>query len=405
LDGLVFMRVIFNQLAALGPKTGIGHYTAELFRCLVEQSKPDEIHGFPHSWLRVARQVGVKLRPLLESKHKHSSSLRAALLSRLRRYGEWQMTRQLLRACRRQEYDLYHEPNFNPLPIDVPTVTTVHDLSVLLHPEWHPADRVRYFENHFPRALERSRHFIADSECTRQQMIRLLGVAPKSVTRIYIGVRPILRPLPETEVQIGLRRLGLPPRYLLCVGTIEPRKNILRLLQAYCALAEPIRSQWPLLLVGSWGWNSAAVARYLDEIGRQCGVLHLGYLPEDYLAVLYNGARALLYPSLYEGFGLPPLEMMACGGAVLASTAEAVAETAGQRACLIDPEDVDSWRQAIERVLTDDGWWQSLRTGSQEAARPFTWERCATQTLQVYRALARSAILPFQRPEPERRAA
>jgi alpha-1,3-rhamnosyl/mannosyltransferase len=184
-----------------------------------------------------------------------------------------------------------------------------------------------------------------------------------------------------------LRKLGLPPRYLLYLGTIEPRKNLLLLLRAYCSLAQSLRERWPLLLVGSWGWNTADVADFFLREARHRGVRHVGYVAEEHLAAVYGGARALVYPSLYEGFGLPPVEMMACGGAVLASTAAALVETVGGRAHLTDPADLDGWRAALARVLTDDDWLRELRRGAVDVARPYTWDRCAADTLRVYRAL------------------
>jgi alpha-1,3-rhamnosyl/mannosyltransferase len=159
------------------------------------------------------------------------------------------------------------------------------------------------------------------------------------------------------------------------------------LLRAYCALPQPVRHQCPLLLVGSWGWNSRAVAEYYHAEARHRGVRHVGYVAEQHLPALYNGARALLFPSHYEGFGLPPLEMMACGGAALASTAGAVAEVVGGAAELIHPADQAGWIQAMRRVIVDEDWWCSLRKGSLEAARPYTWERCARKTWNVYRSL------------------
>src|SRR5262249_36572360 len=155
-----------------------------------------------------------------------------------------------------------------------------------------------------------------------------------------------------------------PERYLLYLGTLEPRKNVLTLLRAYCSLPGGLRRRYPLLLVGGWGWNAADVAAYLHETARHRGVLHLGYLADKYLPAVYNGARALAFRWLYEGFGLPPVEMLACGGAVLASTAGAVVETAGAQAHCIEPHDLDGWRRALWRVLTDDDWWQGLRAGA-----------------------------------------
>jgi alpha-1,3-rhamnosyl/mannosyltransferase len=266
-------------------------------------------------------------------------------------------------------------------------VTTLHDLSVLLHPEWHPADRVKYYEEHFRRGVASCAHFLVVSDFCRREVIETLNIPPDRVTRTYNGIRQRLGPMTEEQTQPILRSLGLPARYLLYLGTIEPRKNVRLLMEAYCDLPERLRSAWPLLLVGNWGWNSTDVARYLCEEARHRGVIHVGYLRDRDLAAVYNGARALVYPSWYEGFGLPPLEMMACGGAVLASTAGALVETVGRAAHLIHPGDFDGWRHALRRVVEDADWHNGLRQGVRAVAMPFTWRRCALETLHVYRAL------------------
>ncbi|HTU93775.1 MAG TPA: glycosyltransferase family 1 protein [Gemmataceae bacterium] len=391
------MRVLVNGLAAAGPMTGIGHYTTQLLRCLRTQADGDEIHAFPSWWLRQARSLWVHLRSQLDrgGQPNGSTAKKATAQKRgwhglalraLRSSGQWLLSRSFQSACR-GGFDLYHEPNYIPLPSDLPTVATVHDLSVLLHPEWHPADRVAHFENRFRRGLKQCRHFLAISESARQEIIRTLHLRPDQVTRTYMGIRPGLMPLPEQKVQQSLRQLNLPARYLLYVGTIEPRKNLAMLLRAYRALEARIRRDYPLVLVGNWGWNSGEVARLLESKDCAAEVIHLGYVPEGSLSALYNGARALVYPSLYEGFGLPPVEMLACGGAVLASTAGALTETVGRQAHLIEPLDLDGWRRAMQRVVEDDDWRQALRRGAVEAAKPFTWEQCAADTLRVYRQL------------------
>src|SRR5262249_33193374 len=154
------------------------------------------------------------------------------------------------------------------------------DLSALLHPEWHPADRVRLYEREFRIGVQRCAHYLAVSEFTRQEVIRHLGVSPDRVTRVYNGVRSNLFPPPAAEVEAALRRLGLPGRYLLYVGTLEPRKNLLTLLRAYCALPAALRGRFPLVLVGGWGWNAAEVAAFLRDTARHQGVLHLGYVAD-----------------------------------------------------------------------------------------------------------------------------
>jgi alpha-1,3-rhamnosyl/mannosyltransferase len=386
------LRVVVNRLLAAGSKSGIGHYVAELLRCLQAQAGPDRIDSFPGGWLWRAQSLGARLRPLFEGRKPAAPaaaprpSWRARLFASLRECSQQLLQSSFRRLCARHCYDLYHEPNYVPLPTDVPTVATIPDLSVLLHPHWHPADRVKHFERRFCRGLGQCVHLLTISDFVRREILETLPVQPGQVTCTYIGIRPGLRPLPEGQVRQRLGRLGLPPRYLLYLGTLEPRKNVRLLLRVYCSLPEELRRRWPLLLVGGWGWNRAEIAADLDE-ARHRGVIHLGYLPDAHLPAVYNGARALAFPSFYEGFGLPPLEMLACGGAVLASTAGALAETLGGQAHLIDPHDADGWRDALVRVLTDDDWWQELRCGGVEWARPFTWERCADQTLDVYRQL------------------
>jgi alpha-1,3-rhamnosyl/mannosyltransferase len=401
------MRLLINGLSMAGAKTGIGHYTAELYRSLLRQAGADEIGCFPAPWVCGVRRVWAKARSWIErttpspapggaAEVSPRQSWRRRTFAGLRAVGQTVLTRHFRSVCRKGRYDLYHEPNFIPLESDLPTVTTICDLSVLLHPEWHPADRVAHFERGFRAGLSRGTHFIAISDVGRREIVGTLGIRPDRVTRTYLGIRPNLRPLPAAQVALTLHQLNLPPRYLLFVGTIEPRKNVLTLLRAYCALPGEVRDAYPLLLVGGWGWNSADVAAFLDDEARYKNVRHVGYLPEEHLGALYNGARALVFPSLYEGFGLPPLEMMACGGAVLASTADALEETVGGQAHLVAPHDLDGWREALLRVTCDDDWWQQLRFGAEDVARPFTWERCASETFAVYRSVV-SGVEPAHR--------
>ena len=230
------MRVIVNQLPALGIKTGIGHYTTELLRCLrAGWGRPDRrIPGGLGSPRQASGGPGSTLprRPAGAGRIFHSFAREAANRrlpadAPLRRGLMAQYFRLVYRLGR---YDLYHEPNFIPLACDNPTVATLHDLSVLYHPEWHPADRASYFEKNFHRGIARCIHFLAISEFGRQEVIRKLNIPPQKVTRTYMGIRSGLGPLPAAEVERVLRQLDLPPRYLLYLGTIEPRKNILLLL-------------------------------------------------------------------------------------------------------------------------------------------------------------------------------
>jgi alpha-1,3-rhamnosyl/mannosyltransferase len=386
------MRVLVNGLASAGARTGIGHYTSELVRCLRQLAGADAIRVFPPLWLAGVRSVWARCRPSKENAAPRSipaasragqapTSWKGRLMAALRSTGQAMLGNRFDAACR--GCDLYHEPNVIPRPSDLPTVTTIHDLSVLLHPEWHPAERLREYEKHFAAGIVRCAHVLTVSEFARREIIDTLGLPPDRVSRAWNGVRPHLGPLPTEQVKEGLRALKLPPRYLLFLGTLEPRKNVRMLVQVYSSLPGWLRERYPLVLIGGRGWNSADIHTAIEE-GRHKGVLHLGYVEDKHLATLYNGARCLVFPSFYEGFGLPPVEMLACGGAVLASTAGSIVEVVGHKAHLIDPHDRDGWRQALMRVATDEDWWRELRRGAEEVARPFTWERSAADTLAVY---------------------
>jgi alpha-1,3-rhamnosyl/mannosyltransferase len=388
------MRILINRYAALGPKTGVGHYTTELLRCFRRLAR-GHIDVTPGAWLFHAEQLWGRLRPYLNPGHSAASKRSDAppgppqngwkrAWKDMLHVGRDMLTQLASSASVQSRCDLYHEPNYIPLPIHLPTVVTVCDLSSLLHPEWHPRDRVAEFEQHFHRGLERCQHIITISEYVRQEIIHTLNVPPERVTRTHLGIRQGMAPLPSAQVMKTLKRLKVPANYLLYVGTLEPRKNLLTLLRAYCGLPAELRERYPLVLVGGWGWKADAIADFLDREGRARGVHHLGYVADKHLAALYNGARALVYPSLYEGFGLPPLEMMACGGAVLASTAGALVETVGRQAHMIDPADVDGWRDGMRRVMEDNEWWGMLRHRAVEVARPYTWNHCALQTWRVY---------------------
>jgi alpha-1,3-rhamnosyl/mannosyltransferase len=374
----------------------MGNYVSHLVRCLSERISNDHLLLYPGSWTRSGlgglQLLGRALRrikgslsgaggPGEETIAASSSAFgRDWVHSWGRRLQNWHY--QAFAA--HSDFDLYHEPNYIPFPCDKPTIITIADLSAFLHPHWHPAERAQHFARNFIRGLEQSAHVLTISEFSRREILKHLPVPPERVSCTSMGVRTGLKPLPPDEVLPVLQRLGLSENYLLHVGTLEPRKNLLMLLRSYTELPSWVREKSPLVLVGDWGWNSLDLAEFYHNRAKHMGVVHLGYAAEDDLPALYCGARALVFPSHYEGFGLPPLEMMACGGAVLGSTAGAVVEVVGARAHLLDPSDQDAWREAMQRVIVDDDWREELRRGVCEVARPFTWERCAEATYDVY---------------------
>lgn len=388
------MRVVMNVTSMAGNKTGIGHYTSELLKALRSTGEV-ELSEFPHpvlSQLRTALGGGPKptasvTKPVCTGAPKLKKT-RAPL-----RFA-WRFVNSVYSTTlfKRSRYDLYHEPNFVPLPGRLPTVVTVHDLSPVLYPEWHPEERVHHFERHFTPNIRKMDHILAVSEFARREIIQTLGIPEDKVTRTYNGVREHLKPLSQAETAATLSQLGLPPNYLLHVGTIEPRKNLEMLLKTYCSLPADLREKCPLVLVGSWGWRMEKLAEYYESEARHKHVIRPGYLPDHALAAVYNGAKALLFPTLYEGFGMPAAEMLACGGAVISSKAGAVAEVLGSCGHSIDSQDTAGWRSAIIRIIQDDDWQKELRRGATQQAAQFTWEACARDTIGAYRKTIRDDV-------------
>lgn len=295
-------------------------------------------------------------------------------------------------------YDVYHEPNHIPIRCGLPTVTTIHDLSVLLHPEWHPPDRVKWYEREFAAGVRQTRRFIAASEFTKRQMVEHAGIAAERIHVTYQAPRAMFRPRPANKEVSGPAAAlmgdggpllpGLPRDggFFLYVGTLEPRKNVAGLLDAYAGLPAALRRRFPLVLAGAWGWKQAALRERLAERSLAEDVLLPGYLADEALARLYAGCTALVWPTLYEGFGLPPLEAMACGAAVIVSDVTSLPEVVGEAGVLLDPRDAAAWTAAMRRMAEDDAFRASRRAAGLAQAGRFTWEAFVRGTVGAYRA-------------------
>jgi alpha-1,3-rhamnosyl/mannosyltransferase len=379
------MRVLFNGASAIRPKAGVGHTTANLHRALAAAFPRDRFWLYPGDRVRAAacRLFRPAARPagtLSPPKPARGSPLKwVALRSARAAYAA-----HFHAAARLGRFDLYHEPNLVPFRVPLPTVVTVHDLSVILFPQWHPGERVRRYEQAFARGVSAAAHILVDSHAVRSEALRVLGLAPERVTTVRCGIGPTFRLQSPAEIVAVRGRLGLPPRYLLYVGTVEPRKNLGTLLRAFCDLPGGLRERCPLVLGGSWGWKSEPERELFENEARHRGVRYLGYVADEDLPGLYAGAEALFYPSFYEGFGLPPVEMMACGGAAVVSTADSVREVVGTAAPLLDPNDLPAWREAMRRAITDRDSLAPFRAAGPAHAARFSWDAAARQTRGVY---------------------
>lgn len=296
-------------------------------------------------------------------------------------------------GARRRNIDLYHAPSFIPLAFPGPTVITVHDLSHLRYPETHPASRVAMLARRLPAALREASFVLVDSEFVRGELLAEYSLPPEKVVTTHLGVSPRFRPMAKEEARPVLERLELEyGRYILSVGTLEPRKNVAATLEAYSMLPAATRAAYPLVLAGVAGWRMEKLAGRIAAMARSGALRALGYVPEADLPALYAGAAVLAYPSLYEGFGLPVLEAMASGVPVVTSNRSSLPEVAGDAAQIMEPEDCAALRGALMAMLDPSADRQRRVARGIAWAKTFTWERCAEQTIAVYRRAVAESV-------------
>lgn len=352
---------------ALEPNPGgIGRYTWELAKGLEKHSAVSPLHFFGRG--RLIDDPGDLL-------HGRAPA----------RQGAWQSywDRRAVRSS------LVHGPNYF-LPAFVGRgIVTVHDLSVFKYPETHPADRVLAFEREFTNSLARACHVITDTETVRGELIDMFAVPPAQVTSVNLGVDASFKPQPAQAVSAAVQRWELRPgRFGLCVSTLEPRKRISELLAAWRSLPRDLRDEYPLVLCGGAGWRNEQLRQQVDVGVREGWLRYLGYVEEAVLPQLYAAAALFVYPSTYEGFGLPPLEAMASGVPVMVAKRSCLPEVCGDAARYFDPDDVGGLAAAIECNLADDEWRGGAVERGVARAGEFNWRDCVERTVGIYAHVA-----------------
>lgn len=372
------MRIALNARILQAPRTGIGQYLAELIAALRAdpQVELELFHGW--GWSREMPQAalpGYSRWAALAKQVPGAYRIRRALDQR--RFGA---------GAHRRGAELYHEPSLWPLDFAGPMVMTLHDLTHLHYPHTQPRDRLAEIERRIGPALERARCILTDSQFVADEISRHYGVAAARLQVAPLGYAERFHPRSADELRGSLAALDLQPgAYLLCVGTLEPRKNLSQALRAYALLPAATRARFPLVIVGMAGWRGEDFAADLQRGLASGQVRLLGYLNDRALAELLAGARLLLFPSLYEGFGLPVLEAMASGVPVVLAPRAALPEVAGEAGVYSEPGDDRSWCEAILRLIEDPAEWQARRACGLQRAQRFSWKRCATQTIAAYR--------------------
>jgi glycosyltransferase involved in cell wall biosynthesis len=363
---------------AVAARTGTEHYTYELIAALAQQDRQTCYTLYCNQPPRALPPLGPNF------------ALRRIPLPRL-----WTHARLSAEVA-------LHPPDvlFVPahvLPLGAPlqrhmhSVVTIHDLGYLHFPEAHTrAQRLQLRLSTLWSARAAS-HLIAISAATRDDLVRFTGIPATKVSVVHHGLSPRFRPVSDHERLAAVRaRYGIGESYIFYVGTLQPRKNLARLIEAFAHALGMAETSSPsaignpqLVIAGKRGWLSAAIERRAAELGLAQRVRFVGYVADDDLPALLSGALAFAFPSLYEGFGMPVLEAMACGAPVLTSTTSALPEVAGDAALLVPPGDTAAIAAGLARLFSDDELRMMLRERGFRHAAQFTWERCAAQTRAV----------------------
>lgn len=374
------MRVGIDYTAAVRQQAGIGRYTRGLIGALAALDRETSYVLLSAGRDRSGRRWPVNFRQrALPLSDRHLALL-------------WQRLRLPLPVeAFTGKLDLFHSPDFVLPPVArARAVLTVHDLSFLRYPECFSKPLLAYLLHSVPPAVRRADAILADSESTRRDLVELLQVDEERIAVIYPGVEPHFGPAgDEAALRAILARYGLRQPYLLSVGTLQPRKNFVRLIRAYHALRQERRIPHQLVIAGGRGWLSDEIHATIAALRLEGQVRLTGFVADEHLPALYQGAALFAFPSLYEGFGIPVLEAMACGAPVVTSTVSSLPEAAGEAALLVDPNDVDALTEALWRALDDDALRNALRARGFEQVKRFSWAESARRLRAVYYATAK----------------
>lgn len=353
-----------------GERSGVGNYSARLLAAQLKLASDWE-------YLLYSNRPLEKLEPDLDQARRVPGYYPSS------RWLWMQMV--LPRIIARTNPDLCHFTNaLAPLWLNKPYVLSIYDATLFLYSRFHPRTRLLAIRLMLPIVARRASAVLTISQSARNDLVRILKIPTEKIHIVYgAAPREFERVTDAAELSRVRQKYALPDQFLLYVGTLEPRKNLRRLVRVFARLqAQGAIDR--LVLAGPHGWSMEDFQQQIDELGLQQSVQRLGYVPSGDLPALYSLATVFVFPSLYEGFGLPPLEAMACGTPVLSSHNSSLAEICGEAACLVDPLNEDSLYEGLCRLLSDEELRREMGQIGRKRAKEFSWERAARETTAVY---------------------
>lgn len=395
------MKLLVNATPLIPPLSGIGRYTQQLLLNLFTESAIEDIDGFvPFAFY--SRQELLTMVHELEHEDEVSSSRATVPLSNIAqlkrvarkipaaRYLKQQLQQLLIGKKFKQYKDhIYWESNYVLTPFDGVKVATIYDLSHIRYPDFHPSDRLKWLDEHLPETIADADALVAISEFSKQEIISVFNVAAEKISIVPPAVAPVFRQkYSDTQLQQVQQLLQLPEQYVLSVGTLEPRKNIKGLVQAFSRLPQSLRKAYPLVLAGAKGWHTAEIEAVLKPLLNSGEVILLGYVAQQHIPILYAGATVLAYVSHYEGYGMPVAEAMCSNTAVLTSNVASMPEVAADCAQLVDPNDIEQITEQLRELLEDQSKRENLQQRAKKVSDNYRWENSARRLVQVFQTLA-----------------
>lgn len=368
------MRVALNGLFLDAPATGTGQYLREIVRAMRAQAPNDEFVFIAQHDDRSAPAQVVSVSTRIGRENVAKLEFEQATFPRAAKKG----------------FDLAHVPHFGPpLYPTLPTVVTIHDLIPMVLPAYRGSARVQVYTRLAAAGARRAQAILADSDASAKDIVRCLNVSPERVHVVYLAADARYQPVSESEIARVRAKYDLPKRFVLYLGGFDVRKNVARVIETFAAQSQA--SDLWLVLAGKLPEQDSAFfpdpRRMLETFGVSDRARCVGFVAEEDKPALYAASRVFLYPSFYEGFGLPPLEAMASGTPVIVSNRSSLPEVVGDAGILLAPDDAQGWGEALGALLADESRWREMRARGIEQAKKFSWERAASETLKVYRAV------------------
>lgn len=380
------MKIGIDANLAIYNNAGIGRYTFNLVKYILKADKNNQ-YTIYFNHLRTTKEKQIKISAMI-------GDAKNVKIQISKVPDEWK--NKILNISVPANYlyssnlDILHEPHFTSVPKNLSSIknliTTIHDVAFLHYPSHNGSRNSQVYNLQTKRAIEKSKMIIADSESTKRDLEKFYNIKPENVRVVHLAAEEKFRVLPDEKIRAKkLNMIAGDSQFILSVCTLEPRKNLTLLLKAYANLPQDFKKTYKLVLIGGNGWNNEEFYKTIQELNLENYIILTGHVSDEDLVYYYNRASLFVYPSLYEGFGIPLLEAMSCGSPVISSNVSSMPEIVGKAGVLLSPHDEKAWIKAMREVATNRKLAQRLRQLGLQQVKKFSWEKTAKKTLEVYK--------------------